>query len=162
MTEEWRSVLGFEDYEVSCRGRIKSLERLDAAGHRRKERMLKLTPRKGHIIVRLFDGGVGDYFPVAHLVAEAFVAPRPGPDWEVVRLDCDTTNNRAENLQWRRMREREVLRPFTTDEEIAEMRALRETGLSYAKIGTKTGHPANHVWRVLTGKTNHCNQLHTD
>ena len=42
LNEEWRDIKGYEGlYRVSNLGRIKSLERIDARGRKRKQKILK-------------------------------------------------------------------------------------------------------------------------
>lgn len=99
--ERWLPVVGFEGYEVSDHGRVRGLDRLDAAGRRRTGQMLKPGPKRGgyrHVV--LFSGGRGYDRCVHTLVLEAFVGPCPegmeachDPDW-------DTANNRLTNLRW--------------------------------------------------------------
>lgn len=100
--EEWRPVPGFEgSYEVSDRGRVRSLDRIvtDKAGTKRRYlgRMLALTEnRSGHLYVKL---GRANTLKVHRLVLEAFVGPCP--DGQVCcHNDGDPANNNLSNLRW--------------------------------------------------------------
>lgn len=78
-TEEWRPVVGYEGvYEVSDRGRVRSLPRTDARGRWRKGCVLRPgISGGGYLQVNLWiDRG---HVPrkVHHLVLGAFVGPRP-------------------------------------------------------------------------------------
>lgn len=89
--KRWKPVPGFEGrYEVSDRGDVLSLLRT---------KMLKpgTNGAKGYLIVFLAPGRQKRY--VHHLVAEAFLGPRP--DRQIVRhLNGDNTDNAASNLEY--------------------------------------------------------------
>lgn len=92
--EEWRPVVGHEGYEVSSRGRVRSLRRSDP-------RILTprpLRPRYPYQYVRL-GAGRGNTRYVHQLVLEAFVGPRLDGH-EVDHRDGDYANNNLENLQY--------------------------------------------------------------
>ena len=114
MTETWKSVPGWETlYEVSDLGRIRSLDRpvqqLSRSGN------LCTVVYKGKVLKQSSCGGrvKGDrYLSIAlakdnkpktayihHLVAEAFLGPRPDGA-EVNHKDCDKTNNALANLEY--------------------------------------------------------------
>lgn len=101
MNERWRPVPGYEGfYQVSDRGSVLSLARLDARGRRRQERILRLhRARSGHLSVALCRNGERQNYLVHHLVLMAFIGPRPvgmeGCHWNDVPDD-----NRVENLRW--------------------------------------------------------------
>lgn len=91
MTEEWRSVIGYEGlYEVSNCGQIKSL---------RKGALL--TPHKinGYYVIRLCKNGKMKNHKVHRLVAIAFI-PNPENKAFVDHIDTNRSNNRVENLRW--------------------------------------------------------------
>jgi hypothetical protein len=105
MPERWLPVPGYEGfYEVSDRGRIKSLARVV----RRKngvtlsipERILKpVAFRTGHLLVSLARDGEYKQRPVHRLVLQAFVGPCPD-GLEACHGDGDPANNRLKNLRW--------------------------------------------------------------
>ena len=98
--EIWKPVVGHEGrYEVSNIGRVRSLDRISARGHRIKGRMLKLKDVKGYDVARL-NWGVADWRYVHQLVLEAFVSPRPEGCVDVRHLDGNRKNNKVENLKW--------------------------------------------------------------
>ena len=96
--EEWRPVVGYEGiYEVSDLGRV----RCSAAGRGRVAgRVLKQSPRneKGYLRVNLWNSTQRNRF-VHHIVAEAFVGPRPD-GCLVLHTNGNATDNRAENLRY--------------------------------------------------------------
>lgn len=92
MKEEWRDIKGYEDYQVSNLGRVKSFKR-------NKIRILQPCCARGLQRIGLRKYGVLRPFPVARLVAEAFV-PNPEGKPLAVHLDNNLRNNCASNLCW--------------------------------------------------------------
>jgi NUMOD4 motif/HNH endonuclease len=97
--EEWRPVVGYEgSYEVSNRGRVRSLDGFTQHGHRMKGRVLKpwLTSPRPYPCITL---GHKDKRYIHKLVLESFVGPCP-PGMEVLHENDDPSDNRLENLRW--------------------------------------------------------------
>jgi hypothetical protein len=104
--EKWAAVSGYTGlYEVSDRGRVRSLERTVGS---EKEGTLRVMPGvlleplpmpKGYQQVHLFKDGKSATVTVHSLVAEAFIGPRPKGK-QVAHNDGDPTNNRASNLRY--------------------------------------------------------------
>jgi hypothetical protein len=92
--EEWRPIPDIPLYEVSNRGRVRSWNRVRDS---LEPRILSPVKRgSGHLYVAL-PGRISRQ--VHHLVALAFIGPRP--DGLVLRhLDDDRTNNRVDNLAY--------------------------------------------------------------
>lgn len=97
--ERWRTCSRNEAYEVSDRGRV-----------RRKDTRFVLTAAKnnsragkrpGYFKVHL---GRGCQAYVHHLVAEAFIGPRP-TGYDIDHVDWDRSNNAATNLRYLPVRE---------------------------------------------------------
>ncbi|QEQ94428.1 HNH endonuclease [Mycobacterium phage Leozinho] len=102
--EEWRPVVGYEGlYEVSDRGRVRSLDRtiqtsVDTRSY--KGRVLKPQLTLGYHIVSLTaPGRRRRYAKVHHLVLEAFRCPRV-PGMSGCHNNGVKTDNRPENLRW--------------------------------------------------------------
>lgn len=94
MEEVWSKIVGFENYEVSNMGRVRSL-------HYNKERYLKQQIcRLGYTRVRIY-GSPQNWtdFTVHRLVALHFI-PNPEMLTEVDHIDRDKTNNCVSNLRW--------------------------------------------------------------
>lgn len=92
LTEIWKPIKGFRDYEVSNLGRVKSLKR-------GKERLLSLSDKGGYKSVCFSMNNVSKNFYVHRLVAESFLNnPKRLP--EVNHIDEDKSNNRIDNLEW--------------------------------------------------------------
>lgn len=98
---EWRQVESLRFYEVSSDGRVRSVDRLKLTSNGQvrfyRGRELKTSRRNqyGHI------GGRADgrAYYVHHLVAEAFIGPRPAGMY-VCHIDGDALNNSVENLKY--------------------------------------------------------------
>lgn len=100
--ETWKPVLRYEGlYEVSDKGNVRSLARVDAAGRRRAGRMMKQkTSRQGYRAVGLTYPGEPTRFHLIHrLVLEAFDGPAP-KGTVACHWDDVPGNNSLPNLRW--------------------------------------------------------------
>lgn len=104
--EEWKPVVGYEGlYEVSNRGRVRSLDRvvLMRNGYARPltGRVLKPgTNTSGYLQVGLRKAKTTYNAPIHRLVCEAFHGPAPeGKPWALHR-DGDKSRNTPDNLYW--------------------------------------------------------------
>lgn len=94
--EIWKCIKGFENYEVSNYGRIKSLN-YNKTG---KPGILTPIPQSsGYVIVNLCKNGKQDIEYVHRLVAQTFIS-NPNNLPEVNHIDEDKSNNNANNLEW--------------------------------------------------------------
>ena len=97
--EIWKDIKGFEGlYQVSNLGRVKSLERIDARGHRLKEKILK--PRanhKGYYQVGLCKNSKVRFYFVHRLVWLVFNGQIP-ENMQVNHINEIKTDNRPVNL----------------------------------------------------------------
>ncbi|EOQ01012.1 NUMOD4 domain-containing protein [Bacillus cereus] len=106
--EEWKSIEGFEGYEVSNLGQVRSIDRVTQRVRygkpysvRMKGRILKQTKATDYPMVTLCKGE-GEYKhpkSVHSLVASAFI---DNPDGLPVvnHKDLDRFNNHVDNLEW--------------------------------------------------------------
>ena len=106
MPEIWKPVPGYEGkYEVSDQGRVRSLDRQCVGKDNRSElhRGKILNPAKtirgGYLDVSLRDGEKRKHRTVHSLVAEVFIGERP-KGCDVMHLNGDRTDNRANNLRY--------------------------------------------------------------
>src|SRR5215469_16278930 len=97
--EIWRAVPGHEDrYEVSARGAVKSLPRINRRGYRLKLRYLAGSiDSHGYRAVKIVWLGEPKSLRVHQLVALAFHGPRP-EGMEARHLDGNPLHNCAHNL----------------------------------------------------------------
>lgn len=96
-TEEWKPVVGYEDfYEVSDWGRVKSLNYRNTG----KEGIMKPSPDgDGYLHVDLSKNGEKEKFLVHILVMRAFIGKCPDGH-EIDHYDWNPSNNRLENLSY--------------------------------------------------------------
>lgn len=94
MKEIWKKVRGFENYEVSNYGKVKSLNYKRTG----KEKLLSLGKDiDGYLFVHLWKNGFVKSFRINRLVYMTFVGEIP-EDIQVNHIDEDKENNRVENL----------------------------------------------------------------
>lgn len=94
MTEIWKKVTGFDDYQVSNYGRVKSLKQNTII-------ILKQsTTSNGYKFVNLSMNGIVKHMRIHQLVAIAFLNHIPnGHDTVIDHIDHNKKNNRVDNLQ---------------------------------------------------------------
>lgn len=106
-SEEWVSVKGYEGlYEVSNKGRVRSLDRTEVIAGRHPEPFIRkrkgtiLSPRQGpYLNINLCKDGKKRNVLIHRLVAVHF-CPNPDNKPEVNHLDEDKHNNCSSNLVW--------------------------------------------------------------
>lgn len=139
MTETWKSIPGYQYYEASSHGRIRSTERTTSAGWRgRRHAPSKILKQRllnsGYFRVCLSEDGLITYRLVHVLVALAFHGESPGSHsrqdsgdtYHVDHINDIETDNRSDNLQW--LRQWKNVGAKLTPEEIKEIRQLFATG----------------------------------
>ena len=100
-SEVWKDVAGYEGfYQVSNKGNVRSVERRDSRGCRRRGRMLKPGyDGSGYPQVNMYQNGKLKTKKVHRLVAEAFI-PNLESLTHVNHKDEVKTNNELSNLEW--------------------------------------------------------------
>lgn len=93
-----RTIPGIPGYEADADGGIWSVAH-KWRGHRRRK-MVPSLDIGGYALVRLTIDGKRTKHRVHHLVAMAFIGPRPTEQHEMRHLNGNRTDNRAENLRW--------------------------------------------------------------
>lgn len=101
--EIWKSIKGYESiYEVSSKGRVRSLDRVSRNGFVKtnlKGKMLSISNSERYSNVGLSKDSKTKNFKVHRLVAIAFI-PNPENKPEVNHKDGNKTNNILDNLEW--------------------------------------------------------------
>ena len=101
--ELWKPVKGFEGfYEVSNKGRVRSVDRLDLCGRRRKGKTISINSIQQVMLSR---NGKKKNCLVQKLVVDAFLE-KPQADEKLVHVDGNPKNNCVENLRWRKKAKR--------------------------------------------------------
>lgn len=94
--EEWIDIAGYNQYQVSNYGRVKTT----ANSATRKERILKpYKMAKGYLYVDLWINGKHKKHRIHKLVAIAFI-PNPENKNEINHIDGNKENNHISNLEW--------------------------------------------------------------
>lgn len=101
MKEVWKDIEGYEGmYQVSNRGRIKSLARERNIGRKTKgDSLIGLYKHNGYIITILCKNSIRHTFSVHRLVGKAFI-PNPENKPCINHKDENRENNNVENLEW--------------------------------------------------------------
>lgn len=100
--EVWKPVKGYEGfYEVSNKGRVRSVERRDARGQLRKSRIMSVKKIQNTKKVTFFRDGKSKTFTLKKLVADAFLEVSKA-DEKLVFVDGNPDNVCAENLKWQK------------------------------------------------------------
>jgi hypothetical protein len=158
--EEWRWIAGYDGiYSVSDLGRVRS--------HKNGLRIMSATiAKRGYRTVALMRNGERSTRYVHHLVAEAFVGPRPD-GMDCAHLDGTRTNNVPSNLRWVTRKENLSHRvthgtmnygaangsaKLTADDALV-IRRLASTGTRQRVIARKYGVCQQAISNVVRGKT---------
>lgn len=105
-TELWKPIKGYEGfYEVSSKGRVRSVERIDARGQHRKSKIMSVKKIQNAKKATFFRDGKSKTFTLKKLVADAFLG-EPKPDEKLVCVDGNPDNICAENLKWKKKAKR--------------------------------------------------------
>lgn len=103
INEVWLPVVGYEGlYEVSDKGRVRSLDRYFSTSRRKTFNGVVLCPVRtpsGYPSVQLCKDFKSKRFMIHRLVCTAFHKPEPGKD-HIDHIDYDKQNNNASNLRW--------------------------------------------------------------
>jgi hypothetical protein len=108
MTEQWRSVVGYEGlYEVSNLGRVRGVARRvwnkgGRAPHWQRVQGGVKTPWLGgpYPLIRLCKDGIKFTVPIYRLVAEAFLGSPPSAQYEVCHREGVIAGENVGNLYW--------------------------------------------------------------
>lgn len=93
MKEIWKDIEGYEGYQVSNLGRVRSLDRIDSNNHPLKGVILKpYISNSGYLLVGLYKQQKRDRKLLHRLVAEAFI-PNPENKPEIDHINTDKTDN---------------------------------------------------------------------
>ena len=170
--EVWKSVLGYKGiYEVSDRGRVRSVDRVidGGRGGRRNQpgcAMATTLDLWGYPRLGLNRDGGTSTRSVHSLVLEAFVGPRPD-GLECAHENGVKTDNRPENLRWATRTENEGDkvghgtdpigerhgRAKLTERHVRRIRFLRSRGRSAASLASEYGVTHASINQAVSGQT---------
>lgn len=89
--EQWKPILGYENYEISDHGRIRKANGFITT---------QINCKSGYETVNLSKDGTAKGFRVHRLVAHAFCPGYSDIRNTVNHIDGDISNNKASNLEW--------------------------------------------------------------
>ncbi len=173
--EQWRPVVGFPGYDVSDQGAVRSYWNLRDGRHHLNTTPIKIVPdhcastSKYRMVTLRDENWKRNYRPVHILVLEAFVGPRPVIVGELVDSchgDGDRMNAKLSNLRWdtRKNNEADKLKHGTrlygekhpaaklSNDEVAQIRKMREECYSVQYIALKFGICESHAYGILRGR----------
>jgi NUMOD4 motif/HNH endonuclease len=100
LSEQWKPVPGWDGYEVSDLGRVRSLDRILPGGQFCAGTVLKQSPdSRGYMRVSLQRGRKSSTKRVHVLVMEAFAGPRPA-GMHILHKDDDKSRNDINSLRY--------------------------------------------------------------
>jgi len=169
ITEEWRDIAGFEGYQVSDMGQVRSRRKMGMGNFSDEYHLLKgyiLKLRGGYTRMTLMRDGKDHYKSVHVLVLETFVGPRPKGCYGC-HSNGDPSDNRLVNLRWdtplaniadtlthgRRYRGERHSFAKLTAETVRTIRRLYAEGESQHSMSRRLGFSQQSISDVLTGKT---------
>ena len=99
--EIWKPILGYEGlYEVSNKGNVRGVNRIDSRGRYRKGKLMpQYSDKRGYLFVFITKNSKQVRYFVHRLVALAFI-PNPNNYPQVNHINECKTDNRVENLEW--------------------------------------------------------------
>ena len=105
MDEEWKPVIGYEDYyEVSNLGRVRSKRNKTRITDKESKVMKQKFDNRGYLRVNLHSENNKKSYLVSRMVAEAFI-PNPNNYKIVGHKDDNKINNTIDNLYWTTVKE---------------------------------------------------------
>ena len=100
--EVWKPVKGYEGfYEVSNKGRVRSVERIDARGKHRKSKIMSVKKKQNTKKVTFFRDGKRKTIALKKLVVDAFLGT-PKANEKVIFVDGNPDNVCVENLKFQK------------------------------------------------------------
>lgn len=101
--EVWKPIKDYEGfYEVSNKGRVRSVDRIDLRGRRRKGKIISINSIQQVMLSR---NGKKRNCLVQKLVVDAFLE-KPQSDEKLIHVDGNPKNNCVENLKWEKKAKR--------------------------------------------------------
>lgn len=175
LMEHWKKILGYPNYEVSDKGRVRVLDRI--VHSRTKDGVPYTARRRGKIIIKLGGSGykqvllVNDEgykrIYVHRIVARMFLGKPPKGKRYVMHKDDVRSNNRVTNLAWCSTRENvdDMLskgrqargsrsgKAVLTEDIVMQMVPLINAGFGCVEIGRRFGVNRMTVTGVMKGRT---------
>jgi hypothetical protein len=145
--EEWRPVVGFDDYDVSTMGRVRS-RRFTHGELALRVLTPSPLPSSGYLRVFLTRGRRVPRY-VHRLVLEAFVGPPPFPGADGAHQNEKRSDNRLSNLAWETKRKNGG--PLSAVD-VANIRERVAAGERQAELARKYGVTKAAICLIVSGK----------
>jgi len=162
--EIWKPIPGFEGYDVSNMGRVRSYRKRVRGGKlgewrisNKPQRILRPSSDRGYPGVNLLDKNSNvRYIRIANLVLLAFVGLCP-EGLEICHNDGNPANSRLDNLRYdthqANMTDRQIHESFSfSNEEILQIRTARAGGVSIAALAKKYNVSKTHISSICKGR----------
>lgn len=164
--EEWRDIKGYEGrYQVSNKGRVKTVDRYKSDGRHQPEAIRKTElDRHGYEFALLYNENGYKRHSVHVLVANVFI-PNDDNKPQINHIDGNKINNNLNNLEWCTASENQLharkiglavsrygddnTSTKVPDSSIKEMRRLRNNGFTLQQLADKYSVSFGYVGRVL-------------
>ena len=159
--ERWQAIEGFEKYEVSNQGRVKSLKSGEA-----KILKPKTNKHTGYLMVGFWQDGKNHTCTVHALVAKAFLGSPPGKigirtgNFQVNHIDSNRQNNLLENLEWlkksdntKHAAEKGQYSKTLAHEQVAEIKYLLAQNTSVLALAEAYGVNSKAIYQIRDGKS---------
>jgi hypothetical protein len=137
----WVTVNGFQDYEISPDGSIRSKERIKEfkSGRKmhfkKKDRKLRVHPSNNYMTDLIDDKGKLRTVYVHKAVAEGFVKNEHPRKYKVViHIDGNVANNNSDNLKWTTHKEACIIAFKSSDRDMKKLWEIRRE--KYGPSGT--------------------------
>lgn len=156
--EVWKTIDGFENYQVSNFGRVKSFAK-------KTPKILTTNANDGigYVRVQLYKNKQRAFFRIHRLVAMAFI-PNPENKPEINHKNGIKKDNRVENLEWATYSENENhARKYLDKKSYTRKIQCVETGVVYESLtqaAKQLGTAVNCIHRALNNKRKTYKKLH--
>lgn len=97
--EEWRTIPGHHNYEVSSIGRVRR-RTSRTCGKAGQIMTPHVNPKTGHVMAQLWSHGISTTTAVSRLMAIVFISDPPSPIHEAAHNDGNPGNNCLGNIRW--------------------------------------------------------------
>jgi len=169
LTEQWKSIPGFNEYEASSEGKIRRSVYIDhsgKAGRRAKPGFLikQSINGAGYPSVTLkSDKGNIQWRHVHVLIAETFLGQKPFEKAKVLHRDDNKFNNHISNLRWgsdydnrmdclRNGRHSRPSNAIFTDDEVRLIRKLNKEGITGYRISKIFKKSMGQIYHIINNR----------
>lgn len=97
--EIWKSIPGFEKYQISNFGRAKSLNKRTWTNSEFLF-LVHVSNNNAYRALDVYHNNKRTRFKIHRLVAELFIGPPPSPKHEINHIDGNPSNNNVNNIEW--------------------------------------------------------------